>query len=250
MLYKSTLKLLVVETETKELLVPIVTNSYKKTLWLLKHREPSAKAIGIIEGAFHDINYMHVGEINIPTLHSQVIRTTNAIYTAIGNQPTLPNCFILDYNLTLDEFIMAYTNIYTPDELLVILGIGHNKLFRTIGRMVAANEITYVPENGPGKWSYYDYYWLNEKYKGGAPRALDIKPFINRPNPQIKLRAHLVGFTTKVPKKNISNINVTINTEVVKDTVTLSEVQRDYMISQISDIIFNIINKGDVDDRA
>ena len=245
MLYKTTLKLLVVETSTKELLLPIVSNSYKKTLWLLKHREPTAKAIGIVEGSFHDINYMRVGEIDIPTLHNQIIRTTNAIYTAIGNQPILPDCFDLEYALKLEDFIKAYTNIYTPDELLVVLGIGHNRLFKTIGRLVAASEITYIPENGPGKWSYYDYYWLNEKYKTGEPRALDIKPFINRPNPQIKLRAHLVGFTVKVPKKNVSNIKVTINEDIIKDTVTLSEVQRDYMVSQISDIIFNVINKGE-----
>jgi len=247
MLFKTTLKLLLVETKDKELLIPIVTNSYKKTLWLLLHREPTAKAIGIVEGAFNEINFMHVGVVDIPTLHSQILRTTNAIYTAIGKQPTLPDCFSLDYTLPLQSFIIKYSKQFTPDELLVILGVGHNKLFRTIARLVVEKVITYVPSNGPGKWSYYDYYWLNEKYKGGNPRRLDIKPFINRPNSQIKLRAHSVGFTITPTKKIVSNIAVTLNEDKQEHTLILSAVQRDYMISQISDIVTNIINnKEDV----
>ena len=230
------------ETETKELLVPIVTNSYKKTLWLLKHKEPTAIAVGVIEGPASDLNFIQVGDICIRDLHNKVIRTTNAIYTSIGKQPVLPDCFTLDYSLPLEAFITKYTKMYTPDELLIVLGIGHNRLFRTVASLVVSGAITYVPENGPGKWSYYDYYWLNEKYKGGTPRNLDIKPYINRPNLQIKLRAHSVGFTTKVTKKIVSNINVTLNKDMEDTSVTLSAVQRDYMISQIVDIVTSIIN--------
>lgn len=247
MLYKSTLKLLLVEVGNKELLIPIVTNSYKKTLWLLKHRAPEAKAIGIVEGPFHDINFMHVGEIDIPILHSQILRTTNAIYTSIGKQPTLPDNFDLDFNLELHDFIIKYTKIFTPDEFLVVLGIGHNKLFRTIARLIVNKDINYYPESGPGKWSFYDYYWLNEKYKGGDAKSLDIKPFINRPNLQIKIRAHSVGFSTKITKKVVSNIDVTISPpSILVENIILSDVERDYMISQISHILGSILNKEEI----
>ena len=242
MLYKSTLKLLVVETETKELLVPIVTNSYRKTLWLLRHREPTVRVVGIIEGPASDIGFMQVGEIDISTLLNQVIRTTNAIYTSIGTQPELPNCFELDYTKDLTEFIISYSNIFTPDELLIVLGIGHNKLFKLIGNLVEADKLNYTPLNGPGKWSYYDYFWLNEKYKGGNPRLLDIKPFINRTNLQIKLRAYSVGFNVKVKKKAVSSVNVTLQDIEECDKVKLSAVERDYIISQIIDIVSNIVN--------
>lgn len=245
MLYKSTLKLLLVELKDRELLIPIVTNSYKKTLWLLKHRAPEAIAIGVVEGPYHDINFMHIGEISIPTLHSQILRTTNAIYTAIGKQPILPDTFDLDFTLELPTFIMQYSNMFTPDELLVVLGISHHKLFKTVGHLVVDKQVVYIPENGPGKWSFYDYYWLTEKYKGNNAKDLDIKPYINRPNLQIKMRAHSVGFSTKVTKKVVSSIDVTLNEEVpsYKEDIILSDVQRDYMISQISDIIGTILNK-------
>jgi len=242
MLYKSTLKFLLVEVGVKELLLPVVSNSYKKTLWLLRHRLPEANVIGVVEGPQADLSFMQVGEIDIPTLHNQILRTTNAIYTSIGKQPILPEVFTLDYTLNLNDFIIKYTKLFTPDELLIVLGIGHNKLFRLIAKLVVSKDITYVPVNGPGKWSYYDYYWLYEKYKSGSPRDLDIKPFVNRPNLQIKLRAHSVGFALKTKKKNVSNINVTINTEVVCTEIILSDVQRDYMITQISSVVSAILN--------
>ena len=244
MLYKSTLRLLLVETDTKELLVPIVTNSYKKTLWLLQHREPTARAVGIVEGPFSDINFMHVGEVDISTLHNQILRTTNALYTSIGKQPTVLETFSLNYSLPLEDFIIKYYKVFTPDELLIILGIGHNRLFKTIAQLVVNDTITYIPANGQGKWSYYDYYWLNEKYKGGDARALNIKPFINRSNLQIKQRAHAVGFSNKVKKKIVSGIEVSLRfpSTSQKQKVELTAVQRDYMISQITDIINAILN--------
>ncbi len=247
MLYKTTLKFLVVEIGKQGLTIPVVSNSYKKTLWLLLHREPTTLVVGVVEGAFTEISFIHSGIVDIPTLHSQILRTTNAIYTAIGKQPVLPNRFSLDYTLPLQAFIIKYSKQFTPDELLVVLGIGHNKLFRTVARLVVEKEIIYIPNNGPGMWSYYDYYWLNEKYKSGAPRRLDIKPFINRSNSQIKLRAHSVGFTITPTKKIVSSIAITLNEDKQEHTLILSTVQRDYMISQISDIVTNIINnKEDV----
>ena len=245
MLFKSTLRLLIVETDTKELLVPVVANSYKKTLWLLHHREPTARAIGVVEGPFSDISFMHVGEINIPTLHNQITRTTNALYTSIGKQPITVDTFDLDFTLSLDAFIIKYSKLFTPDEFLIVLGIGHNKLFRNIARLVVNKDITYSPGNGQGKWSYYDYYWLNEKYKASDAKNLDIKPFLNRTNLQIRQRAFAVGFTTKITKRIISGVGISIATPTTKETkpVVLSDVQRDYMLTQITDIVNNILNK-------
>lgn len=246
MLFKSTLKLLLVETPSKELLVPIVTNSYKKTLWLLKHREPEAHAVGIIEGPRDDLSFLQVGEVNIPTIHNNLIRATNAIYTAIGRQPELPDTFNLDYTLALEPFIKKYTKQFTPDELLILLGIGHNLLFKTIGSLVVAGDISYTPENGPGKWSFYDYYWLNEKYKLTDVKSLDIRPYINRPALQIKFRAHAVGFSQRNNKAskalNRTSITLTDVDNIGSSDIELSTVERDYMISQITDIVNNIIN--------
>ena len=245
MLFKSTLKLLIVATPEKELLVPIVSNSYKKTLWLIKHRAPEAEAIGVIEGPYYDISFMQVGEINIQALLNQVIRTTNALYTSIGKQPQLPDRHPLDYSLATESFVKKYSNIFSPDEMMIVLGISHIKLFKLIGRMVKNKAITYTPETGPGSWSFYDYFWLNEKYKGKDVKTLDIRDIINRTALQIRYRAHAVGFSVKRTKRIVSNINIELQDHCKStegDTeVTLTDVQRDYMISQIQDVVNRII---------
>ena len=240
MLFKSTLKLLLVETPTKQLLVPIVSNSYKKTLWLLHHRDPEVKAVGVIEGRIEDMSFLQVGEVDIAKVHRQVMIATNVLYISIGKHVETPGIFVLDYSLPIEDFILRYGSMYTPDELLVLLGVGHNKLFRTIGELVVAGKLLYVPENGPNKWSFYDYYWLHEKYKLDKIKSLDIKPYINRSNLQIKFRAHAVGFTKKAnTKKLVTQEDVTINmpTHNIQNKVTLTAVERDYMLSQISDTV-------------
>jgi hypothetical protein len=249
MLFKSTMRILLVETNgSRQLALPIVSNSYKKTLWLLRHREPTAVAVGVVEGPINEMSFLRIGEIDIPTVHSQVLRATNLIYTAIGRHLEVPGVFTLDYSLPLDVFIKKYHTIYTPDELLVILGIGHNKLFRTIGNMVASGSIEYTPENGPNKWSFYDYYWLNERYKLHNIKELDIRPFINRSSSQIKFRAHAVGFSKKqhIGKKLVAKNDVELkaHTDItsMKNEIVLTEVERDYMLSQISDIVASVIH--------
>jgi len=247
MLYKSTLRLLLVETDTKQLLVPIVDTSYKKTMWLLHHREPSAHAIGIIEGPINEMTFLQVGEVDIPTVHSKVMRATNVLYISLGGALDIPGVFVLDYSMELEDFIKTYSNVFTPDELLVVLGIGHNKLFRTVGKLVASGEITYVPQNGPNKWSFYDYYWLTEKYKLTKVAELDIRPFINRSGLQIKFRAHAVGLSKKqhANKKLVAQDAVTINKghdiSDDKNSMVLSAVERDYMLSQINDVVASCV---------
>ncbi len=165
MLYKSTLKLLLVSLNNKSLLLPVVSNSYKKTLWLLLHREPEALAIGILEGSYDNLKDLNIGEVDINTIHSIILKLTNVTYTSIGKQPQLSDRFTLDYSLPIKEFIIKYTKLFTPDEFLIILGIRHSKLFKLIANLTLANDIKYSPENGVGKWSYYDYYWLHERYR-------------------------------------------------------------------------------------
>jgi len=249
MLFKSTMKLLLVETDDKQLLVPIVANSYKKTLWLLHHREPSAVAVGVIEGPADELSFLQIGLVDVPTIHSQILRATNILYIAIGRNIELPGVFTLDYSLPLEEFILTYKTLYTPDEFLVILGIGHNKLFKCIGDLVATGKLEYIPENGPNKWSYYDYYWLNEKYKVARRDNidLDIRPYVNRPGAQIRFRAHAVGFSRKeyANKKQVHKNDVVIidmPEYSVQDEITLTSVERDYMLSQIEDIVTSCID--------
>jgi len=263
MLFKTTLKLLLVNTDTKSLLLPIVSNSYKKTLWLLLHREPTAIAVGVIEGPYSDLSYLNIGEVDIPNLHQLIMRTTNALYTSIGKQPTLPNTFTLDYTLDMDNFIMKYSNMFTPDELMVTLGTSHNILFKRVGALVRDNKIAYEPDNGPGNWGYYDYFWLHERYKHKV--LLDIKDIIKRSRHQIKFRAYAIGLARKHKKKIVNNIDIDMadplkqpkaskvtscicGRPIVADgqckacsKVILSSVTRDYMISQIITPITNIL---------
>ena len=261
MLFKTTLKLLLVNTKTKSLLLPIVSNSYKKTLWLLRHREDNVEAIGIIEGPYDELNGLKIGDVDVSKLHQVVMRTTNALYTSIGKQPQLPEVFDLDYSLPIEAFILKYTKLFTPDELMVILGTKHSKIFKIIGNLVKEGKITYIPDNGPGKWSYYDYFWLHERYK--HPKLLDIKHIINRSRHQIKTRALNIGITRKVSKRIVNNIPITLieNATTTKclcgkpstigdqckacASVHLTDVERDYMISQISSVVSNIISQKD-----
>ena len=259
MLFKTTLRLLLVNTDTKSILLPIVSNNYKNTLWLLKHRKPSAVAIGIVEGPHDDLSSLKIGEVDIAKLHQIIIRTTNAYYTSIGKQPHLPNTFELDYSLDTEVFIIKYAKLFTPDEFMVILGTKHSKIFKIIGHLVLNKKFIYVPNNGPGKWSYYDYFWLHERYR--TDKLLDIKDIINRPVHQIKTRAMSIGITRRAEKRIVSNVLIEIQPatdttakcicgrKVIVDnqcgicaSISLSAVERDYMESQISGIVTNILN--------
>ncbi len=148
--------------------------------------------------------------------------------------------------------------MFTPDELMVVLGIKHSTLFNIIGKLVQANTITYSPTNGPGKWSYYDYYWLHESYK--HTKLLNIKPVINRTASQIKSRASAIGLAKKDTRRFITNISINMTDAPSNDNVclcgrglkegnqckacsavVLTEVERDYMISQINNSVTNIL---------
>ncbi len=253
MLFKSTLRLMLVETDKKQLLLPVVSNSYKKTLWLLLHREPSAKVVGIIEGPVDDMSFLQVGEVDIPNIHASVMRATNVLYTAIGREVEVPATLDIDYSLynlwdinDIKRFVIKYSAVFTPDELLVILGVGHVKLFKAIGELVISKTITYVPENGPNKWSFYDYYWLHEKYKLVDVKELDIRPYINRSSLQIKFRAHSVGFTKRQQekKKAVATGDVALIKNIDNTSIVLNEVERDYMLTQIEDIVSTIVGQG------
>jgi len=246
MLYKTTLKLLVVSTPSENLLVPIVHNSYKQTLWLLKHREPDAEALGTIEGAFEDINF-NIGPVNLKSMYNQIL-TDSISYTTIGKQPDLPDTYNITKDLTmpLEEFILKYNKIFTPDGMLVVLGISHTKLFKLIGELVLNKKIKYKAESGPNKWSFYDYFWLHEKYSVSDPSSFDIRPIINRNSSQIKFRAHSIKLSKKDNSKKIVKLeNIKLGTvSTSHSNIELSDVDRDYMITQIHDTVALIASRN------
>jgi len=251
MLFKTTLRYLLVTTSTNELLVPIVANSYKRTLWLLKHRHPEAKAIGVIEGAFADLSFLQVGAVAITNIHTKILKAPNVTYTAIGKQTTLPEVIPTTLPNTREElinYLHKYDKVFTPDDFLIILGISHSTLFKIIGNMVVNGTFTYKPESGPGKWSYYDYYWLAEVYSRPEVKIADAKKHLNRNSSQIKIRAHSVGFSKKKAKPvNVTNKPIMFtpsNSGISEERTQLTEVKRDYIISQIQNVVDSILQKG------